>query len=124
MEDEQRHRVPPRMTERARCLRGEATFPERLLWTRLRNRQVGGAKLRRQHVIGPYVVDFFCPQRKLVIELDGHSHDTTAPADLEREKYLQQQGLRVIRFGNDEVIRDVDRVAEAVCGALEEEPPR
>ncbi len=57
MADEQRHQLPPRMTERARGLRREATFPERLLWSRLRNRQVGGAKLRRQHVIGQYVVD-------------------------------------------------------------------
>ncbi len=124
MADKERHRVPPRMTEPARRLRREATFPERLLWSRLRNRQLTGAKFRRQHVIGPYVVDFFCPQRKLVIELDGHSHDTTGIADLERERYLQQQGLHVIRFGNDEVIRNVDGVAEAVCSALEEEPPR
>lgn len=124
MADEERHGVPPRMTERARRLRREATFPERLLWSRLRNRQVGGAKFRRQHVIGPYVVDFFCPQRKLVIELDGHSHDTTATADLERERYFQQQGLHVIRFGNDAVIRNVDRVAEAVCSAAEEDSPR
>ncbi len=112
------------MTERARGLRREATFPERLLWRRLRNRQASGAKLRPQHVIGLYVVDFFCPKRKLVIELDGHSHDTTALADLERERYLQQQGLRVIRFGNDEVIRNVDRVTEAVCSVAEEDPPR
>ena len=75
-------------------------------------------------MIGPYVVDFSYPQRKLVIELDGHSHDTMATADLERERYLQRQGLRVIRFGNDAVIRNVDGVAEAVCSALEEEPPR
>ena len=122
MTSDKRHRIPPSMTERARRLRCEATFPERLLWSRLRNKQISGTKFRRQHVIGPYVVDFFCRERKLVIEVDGHSHDTTAEVDLRREQYLRQQGLHVIRFGNDDVIRNLDGVTEAICSALEEEP--
>ncbi len=84
---------------------------------------MSGAKFRRQHVIGPYVADFFCPEHKLVIELDGHSHDTTAAADLKRERYLQDQGLRVIRFGNAEVIRNVDGVLESIASAVDANPP-
>ena len=104
MTSDKRHRVPPQMTERARDLRREATFPERLLWSRLWDEQLEERRFRRQHVIGPYVVDFYCPSRELVIELDGHSHDTTAKADLQREEYLKGKGCQIIRFRNDEVV--------------------
>jgi very-short-patch-repair endonuclease len=112
------------MTQRARRLRRDATFPERLLWSRLRNQQVSGAKFRRQHVIGRYVADSLCPQHKLVIELDGHSHDMTAPADLKREGYLLDQGFRVIRFRNDEVVHNVGGVLEAIANAVDADRPR
>ena len=112
------------MTERARLLRSEATFPERLLWSRLRNRKLSNAKFRRQSVIGSYVVDFYCPEHMLVIEFDGHSHDTTAAADLKRERCLQRQGLRVIRFANDDVIGNVEGVIEAVSNAIDEHAHR
>ena len=118
MAKDKRHRVPPRMTRHARTLRREGTFPERLLWQKLRDHQMDGVRFRRQHVIGPYVTDFFCAESNLVVELDGHSHDTTAVADLERERYLQRQGLLVIRFSNDDVIREIDRVLEAIASAV------
>jgi len=124
MPKDERHRISPRMTGRARRLRCEATFPERLLWSRLRNRQLSGVKFRRQSVIGSYVVDFYCPEHMLVIELDGHSHDMTAAADLNRERYLQQQGLRVIRFGNDDVIGNVEGVIEAISNAIDDDAHR
>lgn len=120
MTSEKRHRVPPKMTARARHLRREATVPERLLWSRLRDGQVHGVRFRRQHVIGAYVVDFYCPSRDLVIELDGHSHDTTARADLQREECLKEQGCRIVRFRNDEVIESIDGVLEAISNAVAE----
>ncbi len=120
MTNEKRHRVPPKMTERARDLRREATFPERLLWSRLRDGQLEGTRFRRQHVIGPYVADFYCAKHNLVIELDGHSHDTTAQADLRREEYLKEQGCRIVRFRNDEVIENIDGVLDAISNAVAE----
>ena len=104
MTSEKRHRVPRKMTERARDLRREATFPERLLWSRLWDGQLEGTRFRRQHVIGSYVVNFYCAKHNFVIELDGHSHDTTAKADLQREEYLKGKGCQIIRFRNDEVV--------------------
>ncbi len=118
MARDKRHRIPPKMTERARDLRRESTFPERLLWGRLRDGQLHGIRFRRQHVIGPYVVDFYCPSGDLVIELDGHSHDTTAQADLQRQEYLKGQGCRIVRFGNDEVVDNIDGVLEAISNAV------
>lgn len=119
MPNEKRHRVPPRMTARARRLRREATYPERKLWSRLRGGQLEGVRFRRQHVIGPYVADFYCADALLIIELDRHSHDTTADTDLKREEYLERQGYRILRFGNDDVIREIEGVLEAICSAVE-----
>ena len=119
MDEEKTHRVPPIMTARARRLRGEATFPERLLWGRLRDRRVSGLKFRRQHAMGPYIADFFWPECGLAIELDGHSHDTTAKADRKRDEYLQGHGVHVLRFGNDEVLGNLDGVLEAIANAAE-----
>jgi len=113
------HRVPPRMTDRARTLRRDATFPERLLWRYLRDRQVSQTKFRRQEVVGPYVTDFLCEEHKLVVELDGHSHDTTAVEDSERELFLTAQGFRVIRFMNDDVLRNIRGVVQSIADAIE-----
>jgi very-short-patch-repair endonuclease len=107
------------MTTRARTLRRDATFPERLLWRYLRDRQVSHTKFRRQEVIGPYVTDFLCEEHKMVVELDGHSHDTTGIEDLEREQFLTAQGFRVIRFMNDDVLRDVKGVVQAIADAID-----
>ena len=107
------------MTARARTLRRDSTFPERKLWSRLRNGQLEGVRFRRQHVIGPYVADFYCADALLVIELDGRSHDTTADADLKREAYLERGGYRILRFRNDDVIRGIEGVLEAICSAVE-----
>ena len=112
------HRVSPKMTDCARTLRRDSTFPERLLWSYLRDRQVSQTKFRRQEVVGPYVTDFLCEEHKLVVELDGHSHDTTAVKDSERELFLTAQGFRVIRFMNDDVLRDVRGVVQAIGDAI------
>jgi ATP-dependent DNA helicase RecQ len=80
------------MIGRARGLRQTNTPPEQLLWLALRNGQIGGAKFRRQHPIGPYVVDFFCQSAKLVVEVDGVSHDDKAVQDAAKSRHLETQG--------------------------------
>jgi very-short-patch-repair endonuclease len=83
----------------------------------LRNRQLGGLKFRRQHPIGPYIVDFFCHESKLVIELDGQSHEGKEHYDNRRQQYLESQGYRVFRVLNDDVLDDVDAVARGIATA-------
>ena len=99
------------MIDRARDLRRANLSPEQLLWTALRNEQIGGLKFRRQHPIGPYVVDFYCHGEHLVVEVDGFSHDEKAPEDAERTKFLEGRGLRVLRVTNDDVMSNLDGVA-------------
>ena len=102
------------MIARSRRLRRESTFPERLLWSRLRGGRCRGLKFRRQQPMGPYVVDFFCASVRVVVELDGRSHDERTAEDRERQDYLERQGLRVIRFANDHLLADLDGVVEAI----------
>jgi very-short-patch-repair endonuclease len=111
------HRRPPKSTGRARSLRQESTFPERLLWGLLRDERLRGLKFRRQQPIGPFIADFYCDSAKLVIEIDGLTHIGTGERDEERTTYMEQQGLHVIRFTNDEVIADSVLVAEAIARA-------
>jgi len=107
------------MIRRARSLRHEGTEPEHLLWTALRNGQIGGLKFRRQHPVGPYVVDFYCHSKGLVVELDGMSHEDKAAQDADRTKYLEAQGLRVLRVTNEDAMHDLDAVTREIarlCG--------
>jgi len=107
------------MIGRVRALRQAETPPEELLWLALRNDQIGGQKFRRQHPIGPYVVDFYCHGAKLVVEVDGMSHDDKAAADAERTRYLELQGLRILRVMNEDVMHDLDAVTREIarrCG--------
>jgi len=90
---------------RARDLRSIPTSAERKLWAHLRKRQLAGVRVRRQHPIGPYVVDFYCAKARLVIELDGPVHRMDAgKADLARQADLESRGLLVVRFDNDQVL--------------------
>ena len=77
----------------ARELRRDSTFPERLLWSRLRNRGLFGLKFRRQHPIGPFVIDFYCRESSLAVELDGRSHEGRESYDDARTDWLESQGL-------------------------------
>jgi adenine-specific DNA-methyltransferase len=83
----------------------------------LRNRRLAGLKFRRQVPIGPFVVDFLCESANLVVEIDGQSHLGTGEADAARTCRLQESGLRVIRFTNDEVLKFRDAVLEAILEA-------
>ena len=119
MKRQKLHRVSPPMTRATRALRKDVTVPERLLWGKLRSCQLSGVKFRRQQPIGPYVTDFLCVDAGLVIELDGHSHDTTATHDEKRERFLREQGLHVIHFRNDDVIADIASVLDTIANAVD-----
>jgi very-short-patch-repair endonuclease len=112
----------PNLTSRARRLRRDATDAERYLWSRLRARQLLGFKFHRQFQIGPFIADFCCRSARLVVELDGEQHFERRAADLERSTFLAEQGYRVIRFWNHEVLREIERVLETILQALEKIP--
>lgn len=97
-----------------RRLRSDMPGPEKLLWAKLRAKQFFGLKFRRQHGIGPYIVDFYCPERSLVIELDGdsHFHSAQMQKDRLRDGYLQSLNLFVVRYTNDAVLSNLDGVLE------------
>lgn len=103
-------------TGKARRLRREATPAERLLWSKLSGNQLDYLKFRRQHPIGPYVLDFYCPELKLCIELDGEQHafDENAAKDAARTDYLERRGIRVLRFWNSEVLQSPAEVANRI----------
>jgi very-short-patch-repair endonuclease len=104
---------------RAREQRRKMSFPEVLLWQQLR-KEPDGAQFRRQHPAGPYVLDFFCATANLAIEIDGESHTCgDRPArDLARDKWLNGQGVRVLRIPAVEVLKNLDGVLLAISGAL------
>src|SRR5258707_187858 len=97
--------------ERARQLRHDSTVPERILWDLIRSGRLAGLKFRRQHPIGPYFADYYCHERKLVIGLDGRSHDGRGEADRLREAQLRKSGLTVLRIKNDDVLLELEGVA-------------
>ena len=106
------------LLKNAARMRREPTEPERLLWLELKDRRLGGFKFRRQATIGNRIVDFFCPEKGLVIEVDGHTHDLTSDlildADLE-----SRTGFRTIRFTNGDVMSNRDGVKVALLAALQ-----
>ena len=95
-------------------MRKEPTNAEASLWTRLCKRQLDGLKFRRQHIIQYFIVDFYCPKSKLVIEIDGPVHEVQEEYDQEREKILQELGYQVIRFKNSEVERNIDLLVASI----------
>ena len=119
-----RWRASAELQARARELRREMTPAERRLWARIRHGQLDGAHFRRQHAVGPFIVDFFCAEAKLVIEVDGDVHATQADHDAARTAWLEEQKhYRVMRFTNEEVFRELDAVVEAIWEAVGRRPP-
>ena len=100
----------------AKRLRANTTPHERALWRALKELPIDGTHFRRQAPIGPFVVDFFCPAKHLIIELDGghHNDEETAKRDRERQLWLEQQGYRVVRFWNSEITENLIAVLERV----------
>jgi very-short-patch-repair endonuclease len=105
----------------ARSFRKKATDPEKRLWSSLRNRKVAGLKFRRQHPVGDRIVDFFCAEVKLAIELDGSGHcrHFGQTSDLDREIELYEQGVRVLRFHNQDIVDNFDGVLNAIIYAVD-----
>jgi very-short-patch-repair endonuclease len=116
---QRKQRLDLQMLARARELRARSSDAERRLWQLLRARSLGGLKFRRQQVVGRFVVDFYCAASRLAVELDGGQHaDASARAyDARREAELCAAGLRVVRFWNDQVLREPEAVALAILEA-------
>jgi very-short-patch-repair endonuclease len=103
---------------RSRALRRGGSDAEAALWRSIRGRPLTGAKFRRQHRIGPYVVDSCCVEARLIVELDGGQHAERADRDAQRTAYLVRQGWRVVRFWNHAVLARTSAVLEAIAGEL------
>ena len=111
----------PNSKQNARRLRKEMTLSERTLWSRLRRKQLRGVQFYRQKPIGSYIVDFYVPESKLVVEVDGSQHldSTHEPNDAERDLYLESAGLQILRFNNIQVLQELDAVVDVILRALE-----
>jgi very-short-patch-repair endonuclease len=107
---------------KAKELRRDLTDAERKLWSVIRNRQLDGAKFRRQQPIGPFVADFVCQERHLIVEADGGQHDDNAK-DARRTAFLESKGYRVLRFWNNDILTNLNGVAEAIWTALSDPHP-
>jgi very-short-patch-repair endonuclease len=111
-----------RTIERARQLRSNQTDVERLVWLKLRDRQLSGFKFRRQVPIGRYIVDFVCRDRLLIVELAGGQHSSTSKHDADRARWLEQHGWRVLRFWNNDVTENLTGVLEVILATVSASP--
>ena len=104
--------------QHAKALRKRMTDAERLLWRHLRNRELGGYKFRRQYPLGPYIIDFICLEKNVVIEVDGGQHGENEELDIQRSAYLNKMGYRVFRFWNNEVLQETEAVLNTILSIL------
>ena len=118
MGDERYRKNSRELQERARELRQEMTEAERVLWDALRGRGVAGLRFRRQHPVGCFVLDFYCPAAKLCVEVDGGIHDTQPERDAERSEILTAGGYRVLRFRNEEVLTNLPSVLSRIAATV------
>ncbi len=109
-------RVIAKTLKRARNLRHDMSLPEVLLWQCLRTRDAALPAFRRQHAVGPYILDFYCAKVTLAVEIDGevHDHEGRAEHDARRDAWLRTQGIDVLRYAARDVLRDVNGVAEGI----------
>ncbi len=120
-----------RSQKRARVLRRDMTDAERILWSRIRPSVAQGLRFRRQHPVGPFIVDFACPLSRLAIEVDGETHGTDEEIayDKRREAYLRSRGWHVLRFTNQEIYKSLNAVLDGIwrwspsVSPLRGEPP-
>lgn len=114
-------RYKPNLKKFAQNLRRTSTETEVVFWSRIRRKQVLGFQFYRQKPVGPYIVDFYCPRAKLIIEIDGSQHfeEKNEQKDKERDTYLQALGFTVLRFNNTEVCQNVDSAVEMVFDFLD-----
>ena len=116
------------LVDRAKAMRKTALPAEVLLWNKIRSKQISGFKFRRQQPLDNFIVDFFCAQARLVIELDGESHqgEQKQKADIKRQNYLEDQGFKVLRFTNEDVYKNLNGVLEEIlmqCQNISSTPP-
>jgi very-short-patch-repair endonuclease len=110
------HYNKKKMTKRRRSLRNNLSKAEAIMWNHLSRRQMHGYKFRRQYSIDQYVVDFYCPELKLAIEVDGDSHFVSGAVkqDKARQEYIEAFGIRVLRFTNEDVCKDIDGTCQVL----------
>lgn len=113
----------PELKQRARDLRKQGVLSEVLLWNQLKCRKMHGYQFMRQKPIGDYIVDFYCSKLKLVIEIDGESHEGRFSYDMQRQSFLESKGLTVLRFYDADVKRDIGGVLMAIEGWIERNNP-
>jgi very-short-patch-repair endonuclease len=111
------------MTFRARALRRAATPAECALWERLRGRRLAGFKFRRQHPVGPYVLDFYCERAALAVEADGGQYYPPPLQDGQRDALLAAAGVRVLRFRNEQILNNMPGILQVIGAALRERCP-
>ena len=99
---------------KARLLRNKITPEEKILWEKLKGKQICNARFRRQHPISKYIADFYCHAAFLVVELDGKIHNKQKAEDQKRDKELESLGIKTIRFSNEEVILDITNVVQKI----------
>lgn len=113
----------PSLQSKRKDLRNNSTSAESTLWNMLKNKQVMGMKFRRQHSVGPYILDFYCPQIRLCIELDGHNHFTSTgdtQDDVRSEYLLKRHSIQVLRFENCEIFNHTEGVVEIIRNTIQE----
>ena len=111
-----------RNTERSRELRRSASPAERLLWSKLSSGQLNGFKFTKQFQLGEYYADLICRKQFLVIEIDGHSHDSRQEYDARRDAFIRSLGYRILRFMNEDVLKNLEGVVATIAGALADSP--
>lgn len=112
--------VSPKMLERAKELRREMTPAEKILWKEVRANKLNGLHFRRQQIVHGYFADFYCHQHELIVEVDGGIHELQREYDAEREEYLKSLGFRIIRFTNNEVIKNLKGVLQRIVEECKE----
>ena len=113
-------RTTPKISKRAKELRRNQTEAEAKLWSYLRNHQLNNVGFRRQHAIGNCIVDFCAPRRKLIIELDGGQHLEQEEYDAQRTEFLESRGYKVLRFWNNDVLKNIEDVICEIQLTLED----
>lgn len=112
-----------KLTSIAKTLRKNSTDAENLLWLYLQRKQVEGLKFRRQEPIGRYIVDFVCFERKIVVEVDGGQHMDEKDKDVARDKWFSEEGFKVLRFWNHDVLQKIEAVLEVIRDNCINHPP-
>ncbi|BAY63482.1 hypothetical protein NIES22_35700 [Calothrix brevissima NIES-22] len=115
--------APPKLWEKlkplARQMRREPTLAEKKLWQKLRSKQLLGFKFRRQHVIDRFIVDFYCQEAHLIIEVDGGIHEYTQQEDAIRQEFLESLGLKVMRLKNEDVLNSIDETLAKIVHEIQ-----